>query len=121
MIDPLFPIQHISLSYNFLDQNLDRVENILSRYALEHIRNQVVFGIDHRIIGRLKNSLKMRYIDRIEQEPYLLIDDRLYYELNDRFLIYLEATNLTDQKYTEIMTTMPGAWFRGGVNLDIGF
>lgn len=120
MIDPNFPIYTISLSYNYLDQNLRQVENIQSRYILEHIRNQVIFGVEHKIVGKLKNSFKMRYIDRVEQEPYLLLDDRLFYEANDRFYIFLEATNLTDQQYTEVMTPMPGRWIRAGINLQIG-
>ena len=93
----------------------------MSRYALEHIRNQLIFGIEHQIIGRLKNSFKMRYIDRVEQNPYLLIDDRLYFESNEHFTIFIEATNLTNQSYTEVMTPMPGRWIRVGINLDLNF
>ena len=63
----------------------------------------------------------MRYIDRIEQDSYVLIDDRLYYEFDERKSIFLEATNLTDQQYTEVMTPMPGRWIRAGINLQLGF
>lgn len=121
LIDSNFPIYHASVSYNFLDQNLAEVEKIQSRYALEHIRNQVILSVEHQIIGKLKNSFSTRYIDRLEQESYLLIDDRLYYEHDDRFLVFLEATNLTDQKYTEVMTPMAGRWIRAGINLKVGF
>ena len=44
------------LSYNYLDQNINQVENIQSRYALEHIRNHFILGIDMMIVGRLKES-----------------------------------------------------------------
>ena len=104
-----------------MNQNLNEVENIQSRYALEHINNQIVFGIDHRIVGKLKNSFKLRYIDRIEQDSYFLIEDRLFYEFNERSNIFLEATNLTDQQYTEVMTPMPGRWIRIGINMQLGF
>jgi len=121
LIDPSFLIYNASISYNYLDQSLDKEENIQSRYALEHIRNQVIIGLEHRIVGNLKNSFKMRYIDRIEQTSYLLIDDRLFYEFNERSNIFLEATNLTNQLYTEVMTPMPGRWIRAGISLDLSF
>jgi outer membrane receptor protein involved in Fe transport len=73
------------------------------------------------IVGKLKNSLKLRYIDRIEQESYFLIDDRLYYEQSKDFSIFLEAINLTNQKYTEVMTPMPGIWIRGGLSIKLGY
>jgi outer membrane receptor protein involved in Fe transport len=69
----------------------------------------------------LKNSFKLRYIDRIDQESYLLIDDRLYYEQSKDFSVFLEATNLTDQKYTEVMTAMPGIWIRGGLTVKLDY
>lgn len=121
LFDPSFPIQNIGISYNYLDQNIDEFENTQSRYALEHLRNQVIFSMDMTIIGRLKNTLKIRYIDRFEQDPYLLIDDRLYYDHSENVNIFLEATNLTNQAYTEVMTPMPGVWIRGGISMEFGF
>ncbi len=121
LIDADYPVYSVGLSYNYLDQNVDEVENIQSRYALEHVRNQVIFSIHHKIFGKLKNSFKARYVDRIEQESYMLIDDRIYYEQNEKLMLFLEASNLTDQIYTEVMTPMPGRWFRGGITLNVGF
>lgn len=121
LIRPGFWLSNIELSYNYLDQNLDELENIQSRYALEHVRNQLVLGIDHKIVGKLQNSFKARYVDRIEQEAYILLDDRIFYEHNDSFSAFLEVVNLTDQKYTEVMTQMPGRWIRAGITLNAGF
>jgi iron complex outermembrane receptor protein len=121
LIDAKFPVNHIGISYNYLNQDIQEIEGVQSRYALENIRNQVILSIDMTIIGKLKNSLKMRYIDRLELESYLLIDDRLYYEHSKDLSIFLEATNITDQKYTEVMTLMPGIWIRAGLSLELGF
>jgi vitamin B12 transporter len=121
LIHPGFWLTNIDLSYNYLDQNIDEVEDIQSRYALEHVRNQFVLGIDHKIIGKLKNSFRARYVDRIEQDSYILLDDRIFYEHSDKFTAFVEAVNLTDQKYTEVMTQMPGRWYRAGITLDVGF
>lgn len=121
MIGSDFWLSNIELSYNYLDQNMDELENIQSRYALEHVRNQFVFGLNHKISGKFKNSFKARYVDRIEQEAYILLDDRLFYEHSEKFTAFLEVVNLTDQKYTEVMTQMPGRWFRAGITLNAGF
>lgn len=121
MIDADFPIYTVGLSYNYLDQSIAEINEIQSRYALEHIKHQMIFSVDHKIIGKIKNSFNLRFIDRVEQEPYMIIDDRLYYDHNEKFSVFLEIVNLTDQIYTEVMTQMPGRWFRGGVNLDVGF
>ncbi len=118
-IDQGFPIHHFSMSYNFLNQKMDEIEGVQSRYALENIRNQVILGVDHVIFGKIKNSFHLRYIDRVEQDPYVLLDDRIYFEQKGHYMIFLEATNLTDQKYTEVMTPMPGRWIRAGVNFKI--
>ena len=117
-----FPIDNIFVSYNFLDQNKFNEENLPSRYALEHIRNQVIAGLDLRVFKKLQNSLRARYIDREEESPYVLLDDRLSWQQNAHFSLYLEATNITDKQYTEVMTPMPGRWIKAGikVNLDIG-
>ena len=120
LIDAEFPIYNVGISYNYLNQDIDKEESVQSRYALEHIRNQVIFGVEHKIVGKLKNSFKMRYVDRIEQDSYVLIDDRIYYEQNENFIIFLEAVNLTDQQYSEVMTPMPGRWIRGGIMLNVG-
>lgn len=121
IIDVNFPLYAINISYNYLDQRLDENVEMQSRYALEHIRHQLIFGIDHKIVGKIKNNFKLRLIDRMEQDQYVLIDDRIYYEHNDKFSVFLEVVNLTDQKYTEVMTTMPGRWFRGGIKMKVGF
>ena len=115
-----FLLQRITFSYNYIDQKLDETEPVESRYALENIRNQLIAGIDHRIFGKLKNSFRFRLIDRVEQDPYILLDDRIYWEQNENLSIFLEATNLSNQTYTEVMTPMPGRWIRAGIKWKVG-
>jgi hypothetical protein len=76
--------------------------------------------MDMTIVGKLKNSFKLRYIDRIEQESYFLIDDRLYYEQSKDFS-FSGSHKLTNQKYTEVMTAMPGIWIRGGLSIKLDY
>jgi vitamin B12 transporter len=121
LVDEKFPIHHVGISYNYLNQEMEERVGVQSRYALENMRNQLIFSMDMTIVGKLKNSFKLRYIDRIEQESYLLIDDRLYYEQSKDFSVFLEATNLTGQKYTEVMIAMPGIWIRGGLTVKLDY
>jgi iron complex outermembrane receptor protein len=114
-------LERLTFSYNYIDNRLYGIKALQSRYALDNIRNQLIAGLDHRIFRKLKNSLKFRFIDRIDQHPYLLIDDRLYWEHNDCFMIFFEATNLTNQSYTEVMTPMPGRWIRAGIRWEISY
>ncbi len=122
LIPGRFPVYRIFGSYNFINQSLQKNEDLRSRYTLENIRHQIIVGVDHKIFGRLSNSFKARYIDRIENQPYVLIDDRIYYMSQDgKFSLFIEASNITNQQYAEVMTPMPGRWFRGGVKITFGF
>ena len=106
-------------SYNFTELTLAREEELRSRYALDNIRHQFIFGVDHELFLRLRNSFRVRYISRLEQEPYWLVDNRLSWVQSELWSAYIEATNLADQRYTEVMTVMPGRWIRMGLNLMI--
>ncbi len=120
LVRPGFPIQSVTLSYQYLDQQIRQQEGITSRYALENIRNQVIIGIDHRVFWKIRNSVRIRYIDRVEQSPYWLFDDRLYYNA-PALSVFVEASNLTDVHYTEVMTPMPGRWIRAGITFNSPF
>lgn len=120
LTNPDFFLDYIGFSYNYLNQNISQVENVQSRYALEHIRHQLIASVDFTIYRKLKNSLRMRYIDRFEQQPYYLVDNRLFFQ-EKTYMIFLEATNLTNQAYTEVMTPKPGRCIRAGISLQLGF
>jgi vitamin B12 transporter len=114
-----FPESRITASYNFIDQLMDKPENLVSRYALENIRHQVILGADLVVVGKLRNSFRARYIDRMEQPAYWILDDRLSWEQSELWAAFLEVTNLTDQFYTEVMTPMPGRWVRLGLRISL--
>jgi vitamin B12 transporter len=114
-------VRRVGFSYNFLTQDLFKSGEIVSRYALEHVRHQIVASLDVTVAGKVQNSLRMRYIDRIEQNPYLIFDNRLQFEAGEHISIFVVATNLSNETYTEVMTPMPGLWVRGGLSMDIGF
>jgi iron complex outermembrane receptor protein len=115
-----FCITQLAMNYQWLTQQYDKQENVQSRYVLENLRNQVSVSLDHKVVWRIKNSIRARYIDRVEQSPYWIFDDRLYYEAAN-LSIFLESSNLFDQQYTEVITPMPGRWVRGGITINTKF
>ncbi len=112
-------IRTLSLNYTYLNAALADTEGVQSRYALENLNHQLILGADHRVWHRLRHHLRVRYLDRVTLPDYVLVDSRLYYR-DERFNIYVEATNLTNTQYTEAgYVPMPGRWLRAGVSLMI--
>lgn len=111
-------ITRIKAGYEYIDKELKNGGGVNSRYALDNLNHQLILGVQHRIIGGLSNNLKVRYIDRATLDNYWLLDARLNYQYK-RLNLYLEASNLTDTRYTETnLVPMPGRWIRGGVRYE---
>lgn len=110
----LHALAGFNLGYTYLDnQNLE--QNIISRYALDNLRHQLVakWRMSH---GGLSNELIYRYNERVNLGSYNLLDDRISYQIKD-WNIYLLVNNITNTKYTETsLVPMPGRWFHVGFN-----
>lgn len=113
-----FFLKNIFMSFNHIDSDHQVVENVISRYTLENLQNQLIVGVNHRIVNRLSNSLKVRMNKRVGNPSYWVWDSKLSYDQKG-FTIFAEATNLFDVSYEEVMTPMPGRWFRAGTTLKL--
>ena len=114
----------LNLAYTYLDAQIsDAVP--LSRYTLNHLRHQLNGGIDYRPMKSLRLHLRGRWCDRIVQDAavksdYLVADGKLSFTRR-RWSAFAEALNLFDAVYGELrysdtaVLTMPGRWFRAGV------
>jgi len=112
-------IKQLSLNYTYLDAELKEREGVLSRYALDNLNHQLIFGITHKIVGKLNHSLRLRYLDRASLPDYSLLDSRIFYK-TDHYHVFAEATNFTDTEYSEAgYVPMPGRWFRAGVTVKL--
>ncbi|MEH0155434.1 TonB-dependent receptor [Limibacter armeniacum] len=134
LIDNFF-IQRISLSYTYLDMDIN-ADNAISKYGLSNLKHKAVLGINHRIFKNLYADWKMHYQQRnyalytfdetaeIQAtdnpfEAYALVDLRLYYVYN-QFNFYVEASNLFDEKYIDFVSVeQPGRWVRAGLKIDL--
>lgn len=120
LVDKNILLKQVHLSYNFIHSDLTSGAEY-SRYVLENLRHQLIAGLNTRLVSQIFLELKARMIQREGKPLYWVADSRLYWEKEKSPYIYLEATNLTDAKYEEVMTPMPGRWFRAGIMYRLGF
>lgn len=116
-----FQFRELMLSYNYIDANFIETPGLESRYALTALKNQVIGGILIGLGKKTEWNTKMRYIERISQDPYFVLDMRVDYNRLGKLGFFAEASNITDTDYIEAGTVqMPRRWFRAGfmVNLE---
>ncbi|MBN3520465.1 TonB-dependent receptor [Algoriphagus lutimaris] len=116
-------VKEFHFSYNYIHADLIQQPGVETRYALTALKNQVIGGVLVGIGKKLEWNTKMRYIERMNQNPYFLLDMRVDYNRIGKIGLFAEASNLTNTEYIEAATIqMPGRWFRAGfmLNLDSG-
>jgi len=114
-----FPVSRLHLGYTYLSLN-QQATDLISRYVFNYLRHQLVAQLTSKLAGPLHTSLTYRFQDRVGQPtPYMLLDARIFWQHN-RFMLYLEGSNLTNTTYYEIAgIQMPGLWLRGGFHFNI--
>lgn len=114
-------LKELMLSYNFIDADFVEQPGVESRYALSALKNQLISGVLVGFGKKTEWNTKMRFVERISQDPYFILDMRLDYNRLGKLGFFAEASNITDTDYVEAGTVqMPGRWFRAGfmVNLE---
>ena len=108
-------IRKAGINYTYLNAELQEIEGVESRYALDNLNHQLIADVTHKIVGKVFHSLRFRYLDRATLEDYALLDSRIFFQ-NERFNVFAEATNITNTQYREAgYVPMPGRWFRAGI------
>mgnify|MGYP003675902412 FL=1 len=112
-------VKEFNLSYNYISADLINQPGIETRYALTALKNQVIGGVLVGIGEKFELNTKMRYVERMNQDPYFLLDMRADYNRTGKIGFFAEASNITDTDYMEAGTVqMPGRWFRAGFMLN---
>lgn len=114
-------LKELMLSYNFIDADFVEQPGVESRYALSALKNQLISGVLVGFGKKTEWNTKMRFVERISQDPYFILDMRVDYNRLGKLGFFAEASNITDTDYVEAGTVqMPGRWFRAGfmVNLE---
>jgi len=105
------------LSYNYLDpQPMDSGDK-QSKYVLQTLKHQVIAGI-HYTYNAFTIQLTNRYIKRMLNDPYDVLDVRASYQF-DHFKLYTDVSNLLNATYKEAgAVPMPSRWFSLGLTFN---
>jgi iron complex outermembrane receptor protein len=121
--------ENLSFDYTYLDM-VKNDAGFQSKYALNHLQNQLNLKLQFEPFKNLVLSIKITYRDRLgtyqtynfetkeyKEHPYqdyILMNSRISYQFK-AFQIYAEAQNLNDVSYVESGIPQPGLWLFGGV------
>lgn len=109
----LFNLTPAKITYTFLDAALLNTDQD-SKYALQHLRHQIIGSFGFQIGKHFMTSINGRYVERFRSQEYALLDLRFKYVL-EHWNITADVTNLLDRDYIESgVVPMPGRWFRIG-------
>ncbi len=136
-LDELLPqqwIRNLNISYNWIMQKKSTPENYQSVYVLNHLKHKLNVGFEHGTgIKPLSVHWNFLFRDReggyiasstqqqIDYEPVWLTDLRVIWK-QPNYKIYAEATNLMNQKYSDLgELVQPGRWFRVGFSMNFNY
>jgi iron complex outermembrane receptor protein len=123
--------QSLRLSYSYLRADSAQ-DDMLSRYALDYLRQQVNLSVDLRIVSRLYNSTTVTWRDRngawpdsggevVSYDPFWLSDTRFSWK-EQNFTVYIEASNVFNSRYFDFGGLIqPGIWIRGGMVMNLEY
>lgn len=113
-------VKEFMFSYNYIHADLIKQPGIETSYAFTALKNQTIGGVLLGIGQKVEWNIKMRYLERMSQDPYFLLDTRVDYNRTGKLGFFAEASNITDTDYREAGTVqMPGRWFRAGFMLNM--
>lgn len=117
---PHFSLKELSLSYNYIDASLRQAEGLESRYALNALKHQLIGGVQFEFLQKIEWTIKARYLERMDVDPYFLLDSRVDYNRTKVLGLFLEASNLTNTNYVEAgFVQMPKRWIKAGISIDL--
>jgi vitamin B12 transporter len=113
------PGLHARISFTYLDPKRETDASMISRYALESLRNQLTGSLHMTLIKSLSFTLGAKYAQRINYKDYTTVDARLAFD-RGRYHLYLDSSNINDAQYIEAGSVpMPGRWNTAGARIDI--
>ncbi|HEY8404234.1 MAG TPA: TonB-dependent receptor [Flavobacteriales bacterium] len=113
-----FDLSSFSAGITYLDAQYD-AGNLLSKYALEHLRWQMIGRVTLKTTNYFSHTITGRYVERFQAQEFGLLDYRLRFH-HKHFGAYFDITNIFDRSYIESgVVEMPGRWFRLGVEFKL--
>jgi len=105
--------------FNYSWMGSKKIKEYYSKYALLYPTNQFSLEISYPIWWEIIPALKLTYKERVNETGYFLANIRISKSI-ENMEIFIEGTNLLDQKYEEIKgVPQPGRWLGIGVNWNL--
>lgn len=130
----ILPSQHffktLGMAYSYLNQSEKGHDGIVSKYALEYLKNKFVANLEMNLWRHLDLGLNYRlqhrmgsYIDvennRHNYHTYGIIDARLSWN-NPKWTAYVESNNLLNRSYVDYgNVAQPGVWMVAGLSINL--
>lgn len=128
-------LQHVNLTYSWLNQDKSLPEGYNSLYVFDYLKHKFSGTLQHKIFSSLSASWSAQFQDRVgdydeyditttetttkEYTPFWVTDLKLSWK-KPSYTVYVEATNLFDEKYTDIgQLYQPGRWIKAGVKINL--
>ena len=113
-----FPIVNVSIGYTYINSDKKTAE-YNSLYVIDYLRDQVTININDELWFGIKQSINLRYENRVNFEDNFTVDTKISKTFNN-LEIFLNATNLFNKTYHEIGgVPMPGRWLKAGAKFNI--
>jgi vitamin B12 transporter len=124
-------VQSMSISYSYLHADWN-FNNMLSKYALDFLKNRISTNVDIWIKWKLFISNRLTYNDRkgsyqdnrgniVTYKPFWLDDIKIYWK-SDKYTIFTEASNVFNARYFDFGgVVQPGIWLRCGVAVELNY
>ena len=112
------------------EYRIKKNQDFQSRYLLDHLTNQFTIIAENTIYKNLSLNVQFSYRQRkgefttpieinnltfTSYPKYYLLDIRLQYQLQKQYTLYIEATNILNQKYFDFGGLIqPGIWAKAG-------
>jgi vitamin B12 transporter len=106
-----FGAKWLQIGYTLLSGDINN-SGKFSKYALNHLRHQLIGQFAFSTTKRISHVLAIRYNERLDGQQYAVTDYRLNVQMN-KWQISADITNLLDRVYRESgFIEMPGRWYR---------
>ena len=108
-----------AFSYTYMEANKDN-SGFLSKYALDILRHQLMFNLNHGFRG-VKINWRASYNKRKFGETYFIGDvslSKAFESEKTTIEPFIKIDNFTDTDYSEVAGVIqPGRWIQGGVKI----
>ncbi|MDR1543983.1 MAG: TonB-dependent receptor [Prevotellaceae bacterium] len=120
-------VRNAEISYSYLNSVSKFDENYQSKYALDYLKHKLSVRFEHKIykgfgaswqyILQERNGSYKKNEQDTDYQAFGLLDGRIFWQ-NPRLKFFIEATNILDIKYFDIVgIQQPSRWVKAGVEV----